>query len=273
MAGGDLGEDAAPGGTGFNADRATTGFVGDVKVEGDFAKSSIVAGMLRGPDGFFGTPDDIVAPGRSTIGDVTIDGSQVGSNLFTEQYRISATGTIGNVEVGGQLPPTAGNFKVEALPTLPTPIRVLDLQITQDSDVWTAQFFFNQALDASTIGPALTISEVRDSGQTLIPLVQGTDYIIGPSTGQQLRHHHVLAHHHRPEPHPAGRRAWPGRHTPGTQDPNLAGPGVFRFEFAADTLRARVADARLDGDSNGFALSNEDYSQDDVVGDAATSSP
>jgi hypothetical protein len=43
---------------------------------------------------------------------------------------------------------------------------------------------------------------------------------------------------------------------------------MYRFTLSADVLRAKVATARLDGDANGFAASNEDYSQDGVVGDA-----
>ena len=63
LSGGDLGSDAAPGGTGFNADRATTGTMSTVTIGGNFARSSLVAGLLRGEDGYFGTSDDQVGPG------------------------------------------------------------------------------------------------------------------------------------------------------------------------------------------------------------------
>src|SRR4029079_11578266 len=41
QAGGDLGDDAAPGGTGFDADAATAGNIGTVTVGGDFVRSTI----------------------------------------------------------------------------------------------------------------------------------------------------------------------------------------------------------------------------------------
>src|SRR5256885_3306788 len=43
-----------------------------------------------------GTSDDLVADGRSTVGTVTIGGAQVGSNLNSQSYRISSTGTLGD---------------------------------------------------------------------------------------------------------------------------------------------------------------------------------
>jgi hypothetical protein len=269
MAGGDLGEDVAPGGTGFNADRATAGSIGTVDIGGNFGRSSIVAGMLRGDDGFFGTADDKVAPGRSHVGDVVIGGTQAGSNTFTEQYRISSTGTLGAVTLGGAAPQPGGNFRAEALATEPTPIRVLDLQTDTVSNDWIATFFFNQVMDMNTFGASLTISELRNDGLTQIALVEGTDYFIGEF---DLINNSVAVTFSRAVTDrnliPTGGAPLPGASTPGTQDPSLAGPGVFRFELNAATLRARVANARLDGDSDGFAATNENYSQDEVVGDA-----
>lgn len=269
QAGGDLGEDAAPGGAGFNADTASTGHIGDVKVSGDFARSSLIAGALRGPDGFFGTPDDEVGPGRSTIGSVSISGTQVGSNLNTEQYRIYSTGELGGVTIGGQAPANTGNFRVTTLATEPTPIRVLDLVMGQDSNNWTATFFFNQPINASTFGPALTISEVRSGGLTLVPLVEGVDYTIG---GFNTSNNSIIIHFSRAVTDrnliPQGGVPDPGMSAPGEPGPGLPGPGVFRFHLSADVLRAQVNDARLDGDANGFAASNEDFSQDEVAGDA-----
>src|SRR5690606_26713786 len=80
MAGTDLGRDAAFGGQGVNADSTNGGNIGTVTIGGDFVQSSVSAGALRGADGFLGTTDDIVSGGRSTIGTVTIGGTEVGSN-------------------------------------------------------------------------------------------------------------------------------------------------------------------------------------------------
>lgn len=269
QAGGDLGADVLPGGTGFDADRATTGTIAKVDIGGNFQRSSIIAGALRGADGYFGTADDNVAPGRSTVGDVKIGGTLVGSNLNTEQFRIYTTGPLGAVTIGGQAPANTGNFRVQTLATDPTPLRVVDLVIGEDSNTWTATFFFNQAMDESTFGPALTISEVRSGGLVTIPLVQGVDYTIraynpvdNSITVDFLRtitDRNLI---------PDGGVPLPQSATPGSPDPALAGPGVYRFHLSSEVLRAQVVDARLDGDANGFAASNEDFSQDEVVGDA-----
>lgn len=270
MAGGDLGADVLSGGIGEYTDQATTGTITSLTVGGNFRSSSAVAGFLRGPDGFFGTPDDIAGPGLSTLGPVTITGLLVGSNTFTEQYRVMSTGTLGTVLVGGQ-PVTnqLGNFRALSVASEPTPIRVVDLQIGSESNTWTATFFFNQAMNAATFGPALTISEVRNSGGTLVPLVAGTDYTVGP---YNANNNSIVVIFSRAVTDrnlvPQGGIPAPGSSTPGTPDPFLPGPGVFRFELDSSILRARITTARLDGDANGFASANENYTQDGAVGDA-----
>jgi hypothetical protein len=253
QAGGDLGEDAAPGGTGLNADAVSTGSIASVVIGGNFTRSSITAGLLRGPDGYFGTQDDVVAPGRSNIGNVTIAGTQVGSSLNTEQYRIAATGSIGTVTARGNPISGQGNFQVRRIATDPLPIRVLDLQTYPQSQTWFAVIYFNQSMNLATIGPALTISERRGANE-FIPLVEGVDYTIGSwdpvSNSVQI----VFS------------REVTDRNLP--QDPSLPGPGVFRFHLDSEVLRASVATARLDGDSDGFATANENFSEDAIVGDA-----
>ncbi len=255
QAGGDLGEDAAPGGTGFNADQATSGSIDSVDISGNFIRSDIVAGMLRGPDGYFGTPDDQIAPGRSNIGDVGIDGIADGSNVNSEQFRVSATGTLGDVTFVGE---PSSNFKVKTIASQVRNIQILDLQVAMVTDQWQATIIFNQPMNASTIPTALTINEVRDGGATLLPLVLGTDYTIGDFDPQlnaitiffsrDVTDRDLVA--------------------PGVPDPNNPGPGVFRFELSAAALRASIDTARLDGDGDGFAALNENYSQDTIVGDA-----
>lgn len=254
QSGGDLGADAAPGGVGPNADTVSAGSIGSVTVGGNFVQSDVVAGFLRGPDGFFGTSDDEAGPGRSNIGSVTIGGSQVGSTLNTQSYRVLATGTIGSVTVAGTAPPPGVNFSVEDVNTLPTSIIVKDIQSASSALIWTTRIFFNQAMDVSTIGPALTIDEVRDGGTTLIPLSQGSDYTIGAfdTATNSVLITYALAVTNRPLP----------------QQPDVPGPGVFRFILDGAVLRAKQEAARLDANRDGAVSDNEVFSQDDFVGDA-----
>jgi hypothetical protein len=264
QAGGDLGADAAPGGTLFNADSVRAGNIGNVTIGGNFFKSSLVAGMLRGPDGFFGTADDSIAPGLSNIGSVTIAGTQVGSNVFSEQYRIEASNTLGTVTIGGQTATSAGNFAVGVVPSEPSSIIVLDLKTIQANGIWTATFTFNQAIDVSTIGTSLTIAEVRDQGATLVPLVQGVDYFIGAFDPvlNTLQINFSINVTSRPLVPVSG---LPGV---GAPDPSLPGPGVFRFTLNGATLRASQNAARLDANNDGASSGGESYVASRVVGDA-----
>ena len=178
IAGGDLGFDTRFGGTGLDLDRASTGHIGPVNIGGSFIESDIVAGMLRGVDGYFGTGDDSIAEGRSTIGMVTIGGVAAGSNLGSEFFRISATGGIAGVMANGDDFDGIGNLEVDLLDTQPLPIQIADLRVTQESFVFTAQIRFNQNMNATTIGQALTVSEVRGGGQVTITLDNGADYVV-----------------------------------------------------------------------------------------------
>lgn len=254
IAGGDLGSDAVPGGTGFNADVVTNGEIGKVTIGGDFAKSSIIAGSVRGVDGFFGTTDDSTAGGRSNIGTVTIGGTNVGSNNFSEQYRIAATGTIGAVTIGGSPGTNQGNFRIEQQPTQPQPIQVRSLDSRSQGQIFVTTITFNQPMDASSIGPALTIREVRGGGATLLsPLVEGQDYVIEYDATLNTA---VITFS----------TTLTSRGLP--QQPNVSGPGMYRFDFDAEVLRAQIASARLDGNNDGFAVVGEDFSRDSFVGDA-----
>src|SRR5690606_21709844 len=134
MAGGDLGDDAAPGGVGFNADRATTGSIGSVRVGGNFTSSDIIAGMLRGTDAFFGTADDLSGQGISSVGNVNIEGQAFGSNVNSEQYRIAVAGDLGAVMISGLPGVGQGNFRIENHRIEVTPIRVVDVRVEQISN-------------------------------------------------------------------------------------------------------------------------------------------
>ncbi len=253
QAGGDLGEDGRPGGAGFNADQATTGFIGDVSIGGNFLESDIVAGMLRGPDGFFGTTDDSLAAGRSTIGNVSIAGTAFGSNLLSEQYRISSTGTLGSVTAAGIPPSNSGNLKVLAIPTAPLPIVVEEIRVIADAGIFKAHIFFNQPMDSSTIAAALRIQEVREGGQVFIDVLQGPHYTVEYNSANNSA---IVSF----------QRSVTERNLPQGGSP---GPGVYRFEFDGAVLRAAVVDARLDGNGDGFAdPAGDDYSADTFVGDA-----
>lgn len=254
LSGVDLGRDGTFGGTGLNADSVTTGSLGQINIGGNMTRSSIAAGVTRGSDGFFGTPSDAAADGRSNIAGVRVTGQASGSNRNSESYRIIATGTIGTVTFGGTPGGQVGNLDVVALGTQPLPIQVLDVQVTEDSRLYTARIFFNQAMDASSLTSALSVSEVRgDAGQITIRLVEGLDYTLSYDAAEQAA---VIvfsrAVTERPLPIQAG----------------VPGPGVYRFTLEQNNLRAQVVNARLDGDGNGFVTPGDNFSTDDIVGDA-----
>jgi hypothetical protein len=253
MAGGDIGEDAAFGGTGLDADRATNGTLGPVDIGGDFIESDLVAGALRGADGYFGTGDDTIADGRSTIGMITIGGTAGGSNLGSESFRISATGGVIVATASGAAFDGIGNLEVEDLDTQPLPIQVVDLRVRQESFTYIAEITFNQDMDGSTLGDALSVSEVRGNGQVTITLDNGADYTIEyvdeTFTARVFFSQEITR-----------------RDLPQTGD--QPGPGVYRFTLDPDVLRAQLVNARLDGDGNGFAVGNDVFSADDIVGDA-----
>lgn len=251
LIGGDLGADADYGGSGLNADRVSTGFASNITVNGDFLGSDIVAGVLRGPDGFFGTSDDAVSPGRSRIGNVTISGSGVGSNRTTESFRISSTGTIGAINIGGVAGVDKGNFAITRAETQPLPIQVTDLRVTESANIFTARITFNQPVDAATISDALSVRELRGvTGSQQIFLVENLDYTLSydaPSNTALVRFNRSVTERSLP------------------QRPAVPGPGVYRFDLLEDILRGQVDGARLDGDGDGFAGDN--FSKDAIVGD------
>jgi hypothetical protein len=248
-AGGDLGEDANFGGTGFDRDVVTNGSITSVTVNGNFRESDVAAGVLRGVDGFLGTQDDTAADGRSSIGSVTISGNQVGSNFNSEQYRVISTGTIGNVTVGGLPFVLRNNFRVTRLQGNPVPIQVVNSRPVEDGRVYSYEITFNQAIDASSIPNALNIAQVRDVG-TLVGLALNTDYTFryNPDT-------FVLT--------VTFNRNVTDRSLPVL--PGIPGPGLFRFILDADALRGQTQLSRLDGNNDGKA--GDDFSVDDFVGD------
>ncbi|MCC6677807.1 MAG: hypothetical protein IT436_11730 [Phycisphaerales bacterium] len=252
MSGGDLGADGEFGGTGLNADRATTGTIGSVAVGGNFGESDVVAGLLRGADGFFGSSDDNVADGRSAIGSVTIGGTQVGSTRQSESYRISSTGTIDAVSIGGAPGQASANFAIDRLNLMPLAVQVKDIQVTEDSRIYTARIFFNQPVDASTLARAISVAEVRGRSDVSIRLINGIDYTL---TYDAANNAAVLVFS----------RTITGRDLP--QIASRPGPGVYRFQILQDVLRGQLVNQRLDGDGDGIAETGDNFSKDDIVGD------
>lgn len=267
IAGGDVGSDSqfGTGGDSSTVDRATSGSIGTVTIGGSFRESDLIAGYLRGPDGFFGTADDIAASGISTIGNVTIAATGVGSNVNSESYAIAAAGSLAFVTVGGTEATSTGNFSVDEFVGLPLPIQVTNFEVVQDARIYTATFTFNQDIDVSTINAALTIREVIDES-TFIPLDKPTgtpgsgDYEISYDPATRMATVTID-------------RAITDQDLIDNGDGTFSRPigpaaGVYRITLDADILRSRVSQARLDGDGDGFATTDDDFSIDDIIGDA-----
>lgn len=254
MAGADLGYDTDFGGTGINADKVTSGFMGDVTIGGNFYESDLVAGMIRGVDGFFGTSDDRLAEGRSTIGNVTIGGTGVGSTRESEAYRIASTGTLGTVKLGGANGTDSGNFKIEKKDFPPLAFQVVDLSVQDIARVSTARLAFNQPVDVSTLASGLSIYQVRgESGEQELRLINTVDYSIDydPATLTAIvRFSRDVTSRNLPE------------------QAGIPGPGLYRFKLDASIVRANLGRTLLDGNADGMLTSSDNYSDDNVVGDA-----
>lgn len=247
----DLGRDADFGGSGFDADVSGSGSINNVRINGNFTKSDVAAGVSRGPSGYVGNADAVNAAGRSSIGNVVITGTQVGSTINSEQFRVISNGTVGSVMVGGQDFTGSGNFRVERLQTVASPVRVLDLTVTEDSRIFTAVIKFNQAIDSSTLSNALSVVELRNGGATVIGLAEGTDYTVSYDR-------------FRSEAYITFSRSVTERNLP--QVPGVPGPGVYQIILSAQVLRGSTQDSLLDGNADG--LPGDDFVRNTVVGDA-----
>ncbi len=250
-AGVDLGRDATFGGSGLDADLVSNGTIGTVNIGGGFPKSDISAGVYRGRDGFLGTADDVAADGRSSVGTVTIGGTNLGSSINSQQYRIISTGSLGLVTASGGTVSSQGNFAVRTLGALPVPVSVTDLNVFEDSRVYRAELSFNQPIDASTLNTALTIAEVRNAGATLVGLAAGVDYTVRYNSTTNVA---TITFS----------RSVTDRSLP--QQPGLPGPGLFRFVLNGAIFRGASQGVMLDG--NGDGSTGDDFSQDAIVGDA-----
>ncbi len=251
FAGADLGHDADYGGTGRDTDVLGAGSITSLRVNGNFRKSDVGAGVMPGPSGFLGSADVTTSAGRSSIGTVTITGTQVGSTLNSEQYRVLSTGTIGAVTVGGAAFTGTSNFRVERITAVAVPVRVLDLFVTEGSRIYTANIVFNQPMDASTLSAALSVVEVRNGGATTIGLAEGTDYTIEYDKARNTAK--IIFS-----------RSVTERNLPLT--PGIPGPGVYQIILSAQVLRGSTQDSLLDG--NGDGQPGDDFASNVIVGDA-----
>jgi hypothetical protein len=278
IAGGDLGSDVTDGnGSSSGAiDRATSGTIGDVEIGGNFRESDIIAGFLRGADRFFGTADDAGAAGSSTIGQVEIGGTQTGSGIGSESYAILSAGTIEEVEIGGQDGESSGNFTVGNVVGRPVPIRVTNFQVLQDARVYTAFFTFDQAIDIASFVQALQIREVRDEASAQMPFDPSDPLSLeAPTPGVSGSGDYTVVYDEESfivsvtiDRAVTDRDLVFNSTTMQFERSPEASPGIYRFELLTDVLRALNAQARLDGDGDGFPELGDDFSIDDVVGDA-----
>ncbi|MBZ0171133.1 MAG: hypothetical protein K8E66_02015, partial [Phycisphaerales bacterium] len=228
------------------------GFIGAVSVGGDFTISDVVAGYLRGPDGFFGTGDDLLASGRSSIDSVTVGGQITGSNRQSESYRIASTGSVGAVTEGGAPANNDQNLTILAEPLDPLPIQIEDVSVTRDGREYVATLTLNRGIDSSSLGRALSVSEVRGLGDVEVRLIEGTDYTL----------------RYNPDDHTVRvifNISVTEQNLPQITD--QPGPGIYRFDILADEIRGRAALAELDGNSDGRIGDSDSYSTDNLVGD------
>lgn len=254
MAGADLGRDTEFGGTGLNADKVTSGFMGDATIGGNFYESDLIAGLIRGVDGFFGTTDDRIAEGRSTIGKVTIGGTGVGSTRDSESYRIASTGTMGDIKIGGSTGSDFGNFKIDRRVLPPVPFQVADLSVQDIAKVSTAKLVFNQSIDSSTLATGLSIYQIRgSSGEQELRLINTVDYTIEYDAANNtaiVRFSQQLTNRDLPE------------------QAGIPGPGLYRFKLDAAIISATLGRTSLDGNADGVLTPGDNYSDDNIVGDA-----
>lgn len=269
VSGVDLGDDAQIGGTGANADFIGNGNLNSVTINGDFTRSDIAAGVLAAQGQFLTTGTDQAAGGRSTIGNVRITGTQVGSNAFSQRYGIVANGAINGVTIGGaNFNGTSGNFSTLVYQNQPEHLAVADLRVFEGGGVFTATITFTQGIDFSSLAAALTIQEVRGTSASPVfsaPLVAGVDFFLNYDAKNFVASIEFS-------------RDITDRlltlNVPGAQDsPQVDGfgdplpsPGIYQFTLDASLLKGQATDQVLDGNDNG--VTGDNYVGYDVVGDA-----
>ncbi len=256
----DLGRDGRFGGSALDADSFRAGKLGAVSISGDLLRSDLAAGVYRAGDGLTGSPDDRTAAGTSSITSVTVNGVIEGSLLLSERYRITSAGAIGAVRASGQAFTGSTNLLVEGRNVNPGPLTVSALTVNELAGVYTIRVTFSQAINAVADNQqrySLPAGTLR-----LFSLVDGTfNFTINEGPGG-----YTLSYD------PTTRTAVITLSTDITgRDLDVggnvidSGPGQFRIELDAGTLRGSSSSTLLDGDNNG--ISGDAYVRTIYVGD------
>ena len=241
-------------------DVVSNGNAGNVAIAGVMTRSDVAAGLARGADGFFGTADDVAASGRSAVGTVRATGGILPTSQNSESFRVSSNGTVGQVFNGAVLvSQPIGNFKAGAISTFISALQVTSLMVTSSGGVYTARISFNRGINSTTLAGALSVANLRADG-VLIPLTAGN-----------VNAQYTVSYD--PSTFIASVRFNPAVTTRNLANNTLGfdtetanpGPGTYRFVLDAAVLRATEAGSRLDGNGDGFG--GDSYTVSTFVGD------
>ncbi|MEL7485184.1 MAG: hypothetical protein AAFN41_12650, partial [Planctomycetota bacterium] len=147
---------------------------------------------------------------------------------------------------------------------------------------YTAFFTFNQNVDETSFVQALRIREIRDETSGLLPFDPNDPLSLeAPTPGVPGSGDYSIIYDEDQFTFAVTfDRAITDRDLLPAIDPSvtndtvlgerqdLPSAGIYRFELVANVLRAQNAQARLDGNGDGFAEPGEDFNFDDIVGDA-----
>lgn len=241
----------------FTSPLVTSGNIGAVTVGGNFLQSDLAAGVSRGASGFIGNNDRLVSDGRSTVGAVTIRGSQVGGPFGNQSFGVVSNGAVGRVTVANQqVIGSLGNFTVTPATNSAAPLQVINLVVSQTTpDVYVARVSFNQAVNPSSLASSFAISEVRASGtpqETTVNLIAGTDFTVAYDANTQsalISFTTALARRSLTVTNPGPNQV--------VTLPNQAAPGLYRFTVLATNLRSTTT-SRLDGNGDGVISGDTD---------------
>ena len=255
------GVDIGPDGIfGTSDDVVSNGNAGNVTISGIMTESDVTAGLARGADGFFGTSDDVAASGRSSVGIVRAIGGILPTSQNSQSFRVSSNGTVGQVFNGAVLvTQPIGNFKAGAISTFVSALQVTSLVVTASGGVYTARISFNRGINSTTLASALSVANLRADG-VLIPLTAGN-----------VNAQYTVSYD--PSTFIASVRFNPAVTTRNLANNTLGfdtetanpGPGTYRFVLDAAVLRATEAGSRLDGNGDGFG--GDSYTVSTFVGD------
>ena len=161
-----------------NADSLGGGDVWNFYCSGDVEASSVVAGISPGPDGWFGTEDDL-ARGTGYVRVATIYGTVFGSVNPAESYGIFAASGSPTVNVIGAMPFVGvGNFGLGDLAAVSGAPRVTDVQMFPNRVVIT----FSGEMDYSSFNDGW----LDPTRPTTIDLIASQDSFFGPAEADDV---------------------------------------------------------------------------------------